>query len=163
MGSKQTATGKKLVLMIDDDPVITDMARVMLIRAGYRVHAVTNGPDGLEMARALKPDIVILDRIMPHMNGDEVLKQFKSSRSLKSIPVVMLTSDNHVAGIIKTLDLGAEDYIIKPFIVDDFMVRIHRVVQGWRRPARTIRARRLTQKKKVATRKTVTRARKRAS
>ncbi len=124
---------KNIALVIDDDQIIVDMVKAALIHEGYEVVCAYDGIEGLEIAQTSPLDIIILDRRMPEADGDEVLEKLKSMKETSSVPVVMLTGDNDVAGVQKSLALGAEDYIVKPFLADDLIMRVQRVTGGFRR------------------------------
>ncbi|MGK7311726.1 MAG: GAF domain-containing protein [Candidatus Longimicrobiales bacterium M2_2A_002] len=100
-----------VVLVIDDDPTVHDLLQRMLSKDGFRVESATDGTDGLERARELEPDVILLDVLMPGVDGWSVLTSLKSDPSLSEIPVVMITMlDDRSLGFA----LGATDYVTKP-------------------------------------------------
>jgi len=103
--------GAPIVLVIDDDPTVHDLMRRHLGKSGFRVESATNGPDGLDLARALKPTAITLDVMMPGMDGWAVLAALKADRELADIPVIVLSmvDDKNVG-----FTLGASDYLTKP-------------------------------------------------
>ncbi|MFN2384680.1 MAG: two-component system response regulator [Thermoanaerobaculia bacterium] len=109
-GSAASASGT-VMLVIDDDPAVCDLMQRVCGAEGYRVLTARGGEDGLRLARAERPDIVILDVIMPGMDGWEVLRALKADKELAQTPVIMVTiADERERG----LSLGAADYLIKP-------------------------------------------------
>jgi class 3 adenylate cyclase len=102
------------VLVVDDDPVIRLMLTGSLERDGHRVVTAEDGPQGLELLRAEAFDVVLLDVIMPSMDGYGVLEQVKGDPALRHIPVVMVTSVDDVDSAVRCIELGADDYLSKP-------------------------------------------------
>lgn len=109
------------VLMIEDDPLIQAPVVRALKAAGYVVSSADDGAAGLEMARATRPDVVILDILLPEIDGWEVCKQL---RQHSTVPVLMLTALSDEVDRILGLELGADDYLTKPFSTRELMARI---------------------------------------
>lgn len=107
----QARAGTGTVLVIDDDPNVSDMMRRFLSKEGFRVETALGGEEGLRLARELRPDAITLDVIMPNMDGWSVLTALKANPDLSSIPVIMLTIVDDES---KGYALGASDYMIKP-------------------------------------------------
>lgn len=105
--------GKKKVLLVEDDKMILDMYTLKFTQEGYEVTQAENGKDGLELAKKINPDIVLLDIILPQMDGFTVLKSLKADPKLKDIPVVLLTNLGQDGDVKKGIELGAVDYLIK--------------------------------------------------
>jgi DNA-binding response OmpR family regulator len=103
------------ILVIDDDTELTQSLTNHLQKKGYRVVGAYSGREGLELIPSISPDLIILDIIMPEMDGYEVLKEIKKKASTKDIIVILLTAKGLDEDIQKGLDLGAADYITKPF------------------------------------------------
>jgi DNA-binding response OmpR family regulator len=103
------------VLVIDDDSGIRTLLHYNLRLDGFTVHIAENGEDGLELARSKHPDLLLLDIRMPGMDGLEVLSEIKNNRKTRNILVFMLTAKGLVSDIEKALEIGADDYIVKPF------------------------------------------------
>lgn len=114
------------VLVIDDEPKILDIIRLTLEREGFDVVEAEDGYQGLEKARQVIPDIVLLDVMMPDMDGFEVLRQI---RSLSNVPVIILTVKGTEADKVQGLELGADDYITKPFGHRELVSRIKAVLR----------------------------------
>ncbi len=111
---------KPLVLVVDDDAKITTMLRRSLEYAGYRVREAHNGLDALEIAEAIKPDLVILDIMMPGIDGLEVCRRLRSGGN---ILIMLLTARDEVSDKIRGLDSGADDYLVKPFSLEEMLAR----------------------------------------
>lgn len=107
--------GKKKILVVDDEPQLLEMIQMFLEIKGFEVIAANNGPEGLTKATAKKPGLILLDIMMPNMDGLEVLRKLKDDAETKNIPVVMLTGKSESKFMFRTQELGAVDYIIKPF------------------------------------------------
>src|SRR5262245_8915928 len=101
-----------LVLVADDEPRITKLVSIALSEEGFRVVAASGGEDALAKAEEVRPDIVLLDIVMPDLDGIEVMRQLREQRP---VPVILLTAKGATADTAKGLDLGADDYIAKPF------------------------------------------------
>lgn len=111
-----------VVLVIEDDPSISLGLKLNLKRAGYRVTLASDGTRGLEAFRESRPDLVLLDLMMPGIDGLEVLRRIREWD--ERLPVVILTAMGSEPDKIKGLDLGANDYVTKPFSVDELLARI---------------------------------------
>lgn len=105
----------KLILLAEDDPDIQLVAKLALKRAGYRVTAVSNGRELLERVQVEKPDIVLLDWMMPEMDGAATCTSLHANPATADIPVVFMTARSQAAEIERGLALGAAGYIVKPF------------------------------------------------
>ncbi|PIR78042.1 MAG: response regulator [Candidatus Magasanikbacteria bacterium CG10_big_fil_rev_8_21_14_0_10_36_16] len=102
-----------LVLLIEDDTFLGNIYKTKFEMEKFKVIVATDGLEGLEMAKKKKPDIILLDILMPKMDGFEVLENLKKDKSLVSIPVVLLTNLGQKDDVDKGLGLGAVDYLIK--------------------------------------------------
>ncbi len=112
---------KKLILAVDDEPRMTRFIRMNLELEGYRVIEVTNGLDALQRVRDDLPDLVLLDVMMPDMDGFETLERI---RDISSVPVIMLTAKAQEDDKVRGLELGADDYVTKPFSSRELSSRI---------------------------------------
>jgi DNA-binding response OmpR family regulator len=112
------------VLLVDDEERILNFLRSKLKASGYDVLTATNGVEALEQAQAQEPDIIVLDVLMPRMNGFEALKEL---RTFSSVPVIILSAKGADADRIKGLSIGADDYLPKPFNPDELVARIEAV------------------------------------
>ena len=105
----------KKILVIDDEPELSKAIEVRLTKYGYTIVVADNGSEGLLKAIVEKPNLIILDIMMPGLNGLEVLRRLKDNLDTRDIPVVILTCKGDSQFIFKAQDLGVQDYIIKPF------------------------------------------------
>ena len=112
----------ELILVIEDDAAIAFGLRDNLQRAGYEVRSVADGPRGLELVRTLRPDLVLLDLMLPGLSGHEVCRSLRADGL--EMPVVMLTALGEEAQVVRGLNLGADDYVTKPFGIAELMARI---------------------------------------
>lgn len=116
----------KKILLVDDDSALVTLVGVKLKRAGYEVVTAFDGEEGLQKAKTEKPDLIILDIMMPKLDGQQVLDRLKQSEETKDISVIMLTSKDDPKDIIKSVaGAGAVDYIVKPYIASDFLKKIN--------------------------------------
>lgn len=112
------------VLVVDDEQRILNFLSSKLRASGYEVFTANNGAEALEQVQAQEPDLVMLDVMMPKMDGFETLKEL---RSFSSVPVIILSAKGTNADKVKGLDLGADDYLAKPFSPDELVARIEAV------------------------------------
>ena len=103
------------VILAEDDPDIQLVARLSLKRAGFTVRVVGNGKEALDAIREQKPDVVLLDWMMPELDGPETCRQLKSDPATAAIPVIFLTAKSQESEIQRGLSLGAAGYVTKPF------------------------------------------------
>ncbi|TVY01082.1 response regulator transcription factor [Paenibacillus cremeus] len=113
---------REKVLVIDDDEKITSMLRRSLAFEGYTVFTASHGMDGLKQILEHDPGIVILDVMMPQLDGWEVVRRIREGGS--DVPVLMLTAKDEVSDRVKGLDMGADDYLVKPFALEELLARI---------------------------------------
>ena len=109
------------ILVVEDDRRIRDLLRRGLIFEGYTVDTAEDGEGGLRIARENPPDAVILDLMLPGIDGLEVCRRL---RSASNVPILMLTARDSVADRVTGLDAGADDYMVKPFAFDELLARI---------------------------------------
>jgi DNA-binding response OmpR family regulator len=112
------------VLVVDDDPVIQKLLRVNFEMEGYDVLSAADGAEGLDQARAGQPDVIILDVMMPKMNGLEVLAALKADAGTDAIPVILLSAKAQAGDVQAGLDRGADAYVTKPFDPLDLLERV---------------------------------------
>ena len=123
------------VLVVDDDPVIQKLLQVNFEMEGYRVITASDGVEGLDRARSERPDIVILDVMMPKMNGLEVASALKGDPATSSIPIILLSAKAQEADVQAGRQTGAEDYVTKPFDPLELLERVARLVGEPSEPA----------------------------
>jgi two-component system response regulator RegX3 len=109
------------ILLVEDEPALAESVRYALDDEGYDVIVADNGPAGLESARALKPDLVLLDLMLPGMSGLDVCRQMRVS---SDVPIIVLTAKDSEADKVSGLELGADDYVTKPFSMRELTARI---------------------------------------
>ncbi len=115
---------QQTIAIVDDDRAIRNLVKLFLKRAGYRVHEFTNGGDARAHLHTLQWDLAILDRRLPDMDGVDLAAELKSDPDLRNRYVIMLTGEADQRDKIEGLDLGADDYITKPFHAPELMARI---------------------------------------
>ncbi|GIP20979.1 response regulator transcription factor [Paenibacillus sp. J22TS3] len=118
----KTAKGIK-ILLVDDEPHILQFLEMGLVNEGFEVQTASDGADAIEQAADFKPHVVILDVMMPEMNGFEVVKELKGDGS-SQVGIIMLTAKDEVEDRVKGLTLGADDYMVKPFSFEELLARI---------------------------------------
>ena len=122
----------KLILVVDDEPRLTSMMRLNLETDGLRVQVASSGREALDALREEMPDLILLDVMMPNMDGFEALRRI---RVASQVPVIMLTAMNEENDRIKGLELGADDYVNKPFNYREVLSRIRAVLRRHYLPA----------------------------
>jgi two-component system phosphate regulon response regulator PhoB len=116
------------ILIVEDDVSMGDMIEMLLSSHQFRTLRAKDGIEGLRLARETRPSAVILDRMMPELDGHGVLKELKKDPALRKIPVLMLTAENRLHEVEESLALGALDYIVKPFDPDKFVDRVNKIL-----------------------------------
>lgn len=114
------------ILVVDDDPLILRLVRVHLEKAGYRILTAMNGEDALNLVAAESPDLVVLDLMLPKMDGYEVCR---SIREFSLVPVVMLTAKGDQVDKLRGFEMGADDYLTKPFGPPELLARVQAVLR----------------------------------
>lgn len=105
-------TDKKIII-VEDEQILGEILKNKLVEEGFTVFWELNGEDGLNKIREIKPDLVLLDIVMPKMNGYEVLEKISQDKSLKNIPIIIISNSGQPVEITRILELGAKDYIVK--------------------------------------------------
>jgi DNA-binding response OmpR family regulator len=121
------------VLVVDDDPVILRLLQVNFELEGIDVVTAVDGEEGLKLVQTDRPDLVISDIMMPKVNGLELLAALRSSPDTASLPVILLSAKAQVADVQRGLELGADDYITKPFDPLELIDRLYKVLAKTRR------------------------------
>ena len=117
------------ILVVDDEPDITALVAYHLARAGYRVSTATSGQDALRAAREERPEVVVLDLMLPGVSGYEVLRELRKHKDTADIGIILLTARREEADRIKGLSLGADDYLTKPFSPQELTLRVAAVLR----------------------------------
>ncbi len=112
---KDKVMEKKTIMIVDDEEALVEIIRIKLESEGYNVMVAYDGKEALEKINKQKPNLILLDIMMPELNGFEVCKKLKNNESLKYIPVIMLSAKAQEVDIKKGREVGAIDYITKPF------------------------------------------------
>jgi two-component system alkaline phosphatase synthesis response regulator PhoP len=120
---------KDKILVIDDEEDILELLRFNLTKEGYQVCSASTGEEALSLARTERPDIVLLDEMLPGIDGLEVARRLKADALTRSMPIVMLTARGEESDIVTGLELGAEDYITKPFSRKVLVARLRAVLR----------------------------------
>jgi two-component system alkaline phosphatase synthesis response regulator PhoP len=129
--------GEVRTLIVDDDPSIVRFLQVYLESQGFEIHSAFTGEDGLALAEKLVPDLILLDHMMPGLDGLEVLRRLKEKEATQRIPVVILTARSDVGEKVKGLGLGVDDYITKPFDIRELKARLLSVLARRREQVET--------------------------
>jgi two-component system alkaline phosphatase synthesis response regulator PhoP len=120
------------VLIIEDDADIVELVQYNLQREGFRVHAAIDGEAGLAESRVRRPSLILLDLMLPGIEGLEVCRLLKTDERTRSIPVIMLTAKGEESDVVVGLGVGADDYVTKPFSPRELVARVRAVLR--RRP-----------------------------
>lgn len=118
----------RTIFIIDDDPNIAELSELYLMKEGFKVSCYHSGGAGLEAIRSNPPDLILLDIMMPKMDGYEVLKEV---RRFSKLPVIMLTAKGETFDKVLGLELGADDYIVKPFDAKEMLARVKAVLRRY--------------------------------
>jgi PAS domain S-box-containing protein len=113
------------ILVVDDEPINIEVYKSHLAQHGYQVLAASNGPDALDLIDREQPDLVLLDLMMPKMSGFRVCQILRQEKHLHHLPVIMLTAKSHIYDKVYGLNVGANDYLVKPFHPDELLTRMH--------------------------------------
>jgi DNA-binding response OmpR family regulator len=119
------ATAKRTILVVDDEPHIVMGLRDALEFEGFRVIAASNGREGIALAKTESPDAIILDLMLPDLNGYAVCEEVRRTNAL--VPIVMLTARSQETDKVRGLDAGADDYVTKPFGVNELIARVRAI------------------------------------
>ena len=122
-----TASRGGRILSIDDDAAIRQFLSAVLKADGYEVLLAADGAAGVTTAKAELPDVILLDLIMPYASGFEVLRHLRDDEATRDIPVLVLSTQGGEDDIVRALDQGAEDFLIKPFYARELLARVRKV------------------------------------
>ena len=126
---------KESILVVEDEDDIRELLRYNLAKEGYQVTGAASGEEALKAVRVAMPDLVLLDLMLPGLDGLEVCRSLKQDPQTRNLPIVMLTAKGEEADIVAGLELGADDYITKPFSLRVLLARLRAVLR--RRSAAT--------------------------
>src|SRR5579864_9425927 len=117
------------VLVIEDETDLGEVLDYNLSKEGHRVHVVKTGAEGLRAARDLHPDLILLDLMLPDMSGTAVCKTLRKDQALRDVRVIMVTAKGEEIDRVVGFELGADDYVIKPFSVRELLLRVQAVLR----------------------------------
>ncbi len=119
----------KVILVIEDDPDILELVQYNLDKQGFRVRTAENGETGLRDAQRDTPDLIVLDLMLPGMDGMQVCRKLREHPDTKGIPILMLTAKSEESDIVAGLEVGADDYLTKPFSNSELVARIRALLR----------------------------------
>ncbi|MFZ9682330.1 MAG: response regulator transcription factor, partial [Cephaloticoccus sp.] len=122
-------TKSKKILVVDDEPDVTDLLAYTLKSKGFTVEAINNPNASVGFARTFLPDLVILDVMMPELNGIQICRMLRTDPALKSVPVIFLTAKAEEGDRIQGLESGADDYVSKPFSTKELVLRVQSILR----------------------------------
>ena len=120
---------RKKIIVVEDEPDIVDVVTYNLNREGYSVLAAQRGDEGLNLIRSEVPDLVLLDLMLPGMDGLSICRQMKSDGSLRDIPIIIASAKGEESDVVIGLEMGADDYLAKPFSPRELLARIKAVLR----------------------------------
>ena len=128
---------KQNIIVLEDDPDISSLVGYQLHQAGFTVHVCPSGDQVMRLARESSPVLFLLDIMVPGNSGLEVCRQIRESKDLAKVPVIFLTAKSAEADRVRGLDLGADDYISKPFSIRELIARVRAVLRRFEQPITT--------------------------
>lgn len=117
------------ILVVDDEPDLLELVRFNLTQAGFQVTTATSGREGLEQLKNAAPDLVVLDLMLPDVSGNDICRQIRSDPSLAELPILMLTAKSEEVDRVVGFELGADDYVAKPFSPRELTLRVRAVLR----------------------------------
>ena len=117
------------ILIVDDEPDLLELVRVNLADSGFQVEATTSGREALERVRRAPPDLLVLDLMMPDVSGTEICRQIRSTPEISNLPIIMLTAKAEELDRVVGFELGADDYVTKPFSPRELALRVRAVLR----------------------------------
>jgi len=115
---------KKKILVVDDEPHIVNLVRLTLSQEKYEIYSAYTGKEAIELAKQIIPNLVILDLMMPSVDGYQVCEELRKNKKTANIPVMILSAKSQLADKFKSINVGADDYMIKPFDPDELVKRV---------------------------------------
>ena len=122
---------KESILVVEDEADILELVRYNLVREGYRVRGVLSGEEALEAVNAQMPDLIVLDLMLPGIDGLEICKALKNDVRKAHIPIIMLTAKGEEVDMVTGLELGADDYVTKPFNPRELVARVKTILRRY--------------------------------
>lgn len=121
------------LLVVDDEMAITNVIRLGMEHEGFLVNCATEGYQALDMAQRLRPDLVILDVMLPDLDGFEVCRRLRENEATTNIPILMLTAKDDIKDRVQGLEIGADDYVTKPFNLEELVARVRALLRRQQR------------------------------
>ena len=128
------------ILVIEDEPSQVELLRYNLTRQGFEVRVAMDGEEGLQSAIEDPPDLILLDWMLPNLSGIEICRQLRRNKATREVPVIMLTARSEETDKIRGLDIGADDYVTKPYSIRELIARVRAAL---RRPTASVSENRL--------------------
>jgi DNA-binding response OmpR family regulator len=125
---------KKRIVLVEDEHDMAEMVALRLTREGYEVQVAHDGPAGLRLIRSAPPDLVLLDIVLPGMSGTEIATELRNDPRTADVPIIMLTARSEESDVVVGLQLGADDYVTKPFSMSVLLARIHALLRRAKAP-----------------------------
>ena len=125
-----TPSSASTALVVEDDADIGKLLQWVLEREGFSVTVLPDGRAAMQRVAFAPPDLVLLDVMLPHASGHQILAAIRANAAWKAVPVIMLTAKSQEADVVKALDAGANDYMVKPFQPAELRARIRRLVRA---------------------------------
>jgi len=122
-------SGRERILVADGDPLVRRFVGALLANNGYEVHLAEDGESALRSARSLNPRLVLIDLVLPGKDGFEVLHALKGEPATARVPVMILSVKDREEDVVKALNLGAEDYVSRPFSTRELLARIRKILE----------------------------------
>ena len=120
---------RKNIVVIEDDKDVIDVLKYFLEKEDFRVHVAQDGATGLDLAAKVRPNLILLDLVLPKLNGIEVCKKLRGDQRLSEVPIIMVTAKGEMGDKIEGLELGADDYVTKPFHPPELIARIRALLR----------------------------------
>ncbi len=117
------------ILVVDDEPDLLELVRFNLSQAGFQVETATSGRDALDQLKSSLPDLLVLDLMLPDVSGNDICRQIRSDPTMGELPIVMLTAKSEEVDRVVGFELGADDYVPKPFSPRELMLRVRAVLR----------------------------------
>ena len=135
MEKTPTPSKPQNILVVDDEPNVVELLSYHLKNAGYRVETVTEATTSIERARSFQPDLVILDIMMPDLNGIQICRILRSDPEMKNVPIIFLTALGEEPDRVRGFEAGCDDYVSKPFSVKEVVLRVKSNLRRASKPA----------------------------
>lgn len=124
-----SGANKPLILVVEDEPALSTLLRYNLEKEGFRVQEAHDGEEALLQAQESQPDLILLDWMLPQVSGIEVCRRLRGRAETKNVPIVMLTARGEDSDRVRGLDTGADDYLTKPFSMNELLARVRAVLR----------------------------------